>query len=1093
MAMSGNAVKNVGNSGRIRVLINVTSQSVANNTSTVRVRGQMSKTNPSPAFNNNGVPMEIYGTNGITSRKSTTPFNISGNSWVTVRDETYTVSHDSSGRRTISASFKLGSTGTSSFGSGGTVTKSLTIDQIARVPNKPATPTISNVTHNSLRGNLGSAPANNGASIVEYGWQRQGASSGSGSTGTSRTWNVTGLSANNSYQVRVRARNSAGWGPWSNWSTSATTRYQNPAAPTNVNATYVNDSTAQITWTRNHTTAAPVQSQRVQRNRWVDGERTSWSTIDNISGTDTSYTDTTLTKHNDYRYRIQAINTSGTTSSAQSERVRTTPAAPTKVTASKVSGTNNIRVNFTQTMYPDEFTSNEIQDNPDGTGWVTVGTTTNPGTFTHTNADQFVNHQYQVRTLDSHPQGASNGDWSTPSNLVPAFLIPPEAPTLDFPANDYVPYDDPVVVQWTPNHPDTSTQEAATIRWTLNGASQPDINVLEETEYTLPGTFNIGDTITWTVSTVGAHPDASPYPPAVSIYLSSTPTVTITSPEPGQYTRIRFVVSWEAVTATGGDITAWVARLLDANNNVIEVLEGTDEVQAQFNYAPEDSEDYVIEVQVRERDYLWSNIDSVAVSTPGPTDFIEAPEILQEKGYSVVNEAISLDISNTTGGSDQISMQVNTHIDDYYLLGEAVRLKDYLGREHTGVVRGVSNVDGDLSVTADGLTALMNADKEFSAGATTLGEILESYVSMVYHLSDVTLLGDLADLPIMDYGGTQNLWERIRELCAAYKIDIVMVGNVITFQPANINTLDSKLFSQLGWSSDIANTARFIEVNYFEVEEQGVEQDQIEVYPFGDNEEASVIQVDRDEVVEVELEIDAWLSEVYQPECVEWVDNRDYSGSEGVYSVIGNDNLPIPPQQWLDAGGALEVQMTDDAETLLVIVTGADLEDLAPFRIAMSSGNHYNSLHITGYGQRFKRRTIQIATGSSTAVTGDDVGAVVESRWVTSKSLAYDVGFRVAKSYAGPNLRVEGVLQFSDTNPVASRINFKYHNFRIESVVTTPTGMSIGGSEATTMSDFDEYWATRFPDGMTFIDFNEEFGGLTFRDFAMTPLRRARE
>src|SRR5690625_4051754 len=253
MAMSGNAVKNVGSYGKIRVLINVTSQSIANNTSTVRVRGQMALRQGSRAFNNNGVSMRIYGTNGITSRSSTTPFDV-GTSWKTVRDETYTVSHASNGTRSISASFALGNTNTSSFGSGGTVTKSLTINRIPRPSSKPGKPTVSGATSSSFKASV-SAPASNGASITQYQWQ-----AGSNTfTSSGRSITITGRNPNAQHRVRVRARNSAGWSSWSAWSNYISTKPNRPAAPSNVAAQW-SGGFPRVTWTRHATTAAPYSS-----------------------------------------------------------------------------------------------------------------------------------------------------------------------------------------------------------------------------------------------------------------------------------------------------------------------------------------------------------------------------------------------------------------------------------------------------------------------------------------------------------------------------------------------------------------------------------------------------------------------------------------------------------------------------------------------------------------------------------------------------------------------------------------------------------------------------------------------------------------
>src|SRR5690625_7731092 len=122
----------------------------------------MSKRNNTTAYNNNGVPMRIYGNHGITSRSSSTPFSVSGTSWKTFRDETYTVTHASDGRRTVTAYYELGATGTSSFGNGGTAKVTPSTNRIPKEPSKANKPSVSSATSSSLKASV-SVPSSTGA------------------------------------------------------------------------------------------------------------------------------------------------------------------------------------------------------------------------------------------------------------------------------------------------------------------------------------------------------------------------------------------------------------------------------------------------------------------------------------------------------------------------------------------------------------------------------------------------------------------------------------------------------------------------------------------------------------------------------------------------------------------------------------------------------------------------------------------------------------------------------------------------------------------------------------------------------------------
>lgn len=461
------------------------------------------------------------------------------------------------------------------------------------------------------------------------------------------------------------------------------------------------------------------------------------------------------------------------------------------------------------------------------------------------------------------------------------------------------------------------------------------------------------------------------------------------------------------------------------------------------------------------------------------------------KHISVIEDATPLDVEKFTGGVGQANISINEERDTRLLLEENVSVTyPGLGDWH-GVVRAATGVDGDVNLTGDSMLSLLNSDHTVAPMNTTLRNVLLAYLGKVglpNVLYPVDIPNDIGNRAVVIPGWSGNVWDNLKQLCAVQKIEVALVGNRIVFRHLRTTTHNLDRTVTQSWDVNSQNTARQIQIYYYnhKYTTRG------EVYPvIGD--EPSTYQVDAGEVMTFSVQMQASLLTVEQPVATEFVQNRPYPNTSGVYSVVGNDNLPIKPAQWTANGGSVRVAIDEvDSSILHVTITGASDTTYAPYRIAMSSGNHYNSLHITGTGVFWDKKLLTLDTGASTAVTGEAVGTVVDVPYVSTLSQAYDMGLRIAQRYAGPTYTLASNLvpaQSPQTLPLGNtagaRVLLDDVSFRVDSATINPETIAFDASLDTTFADFSNKWL-----GASFADFNTQFAGKTFKDFTLIPLRR---
>ncbi|WJZ27825.1 virion structural protein [Arthrobacter phage 1191A] len=510
---------------------------------------------------------------------------------------------------------------------------------------------------------------------IELNYQRNNGSWESSATlsGGSSSYVTGGFASNADYQYRVRARNSSGVSSWA-YSNTVRTQPDPPAAPSNANVTRSSDTRHVVSWTRgSSSTAAPITQQEIRR--W-DKVRDSYITIATVSGSVSSFTDSTTVKNQQYRYAVRSKNSSGTSSFTYTPYIATTPAPPTKLAAKRQGADVQLNWSLSDVVMNRGVEVWITADGADGSSRDVLfarGTTS----WTHVSPDPTKTYQYRLKAgvwpTASNETGPSLWSaFSARSNTV-QLLAPPNAPTGLKPSSGAVDGMDDAVFSWVHNSADTTSQTAYELQYRVdNGAWVGTGKVVSGDEsLAFPAdTFTNGTVVEWQVRTWGDHASASPWSQIAVVTVSARPSATIIFPDGSAGTPVvlssSLAVEWEYFDPESTTQTAVRLRLDDANG--AQVWAATLSMAStiyEIPYVLADGASYTVSVSVRDAAGLWSYDTSqdfnVTYAKP-PAPSIEAVWD-QDLGGVVVSiehpapseveaEAVSADLQHSADGEE---------------------------------------------------------------------------------------------------------------------------------------------------------------------------------------------------------------------------------------------------------------------------------------------------------------------------------------------------------------------------------------------------------------------------------------------------------
>lgn len=386
--------------------------------------------------------------------------------------------------------------------------------------------------------------------------------------------------------------------------------YYAPNAPSGCSATRNSDTKNTVSWTApSTTTTKPASAILVERQ--IDGG--SWSQIASVGGSTTSYADTGTSADHSYRYRVRAQNSAGTSGYSTSGAVYNTPAAPKKVTASRLA---EAVVKLTIENTSRTATSLELQRSGDKAAWEDVATVEGSPVTETTDAPGGGTFYYRAR----NKRGKLISAWSEASEAV-VTICPPAAPTLLSPASGAVvsKTEERVVFSWAHNPIDGSDQTAAQLRYSADGGASWTTVQIDGTAdfYALDNDFAVNSEVTWGARTKGADADYGPWSGNRVFGVRQAPSIAFAAPGDG------FVVENTPVAVElqyddpSGSLASLKLTVLDGEGNAVYSRDMGTETSTSIttsDWVPDDGATYTLRAEARSSSSLTATAErSVSV------------------------------------------------------------------------------------------------------------------------------------------------------------------------------------------------------------------------------------------------------------------------------------------------------------------------------------------------------------------------------------------------------------------------------------------------------------------------------------------------
>ena len=455
----------------------------------------------------------------------------------------------------------------------------------------------------------------------------------------------------------------------------------------------------------------------------------------------------------------------------------------------------------------------------------------------------------------------------------------------------------------------------------------------------------------------------------------------------------------------------------------------------------------------------WSLVEDL-VQDPGGDIFVRLSGTGNFAGHAsnVINYSYSegstpLVPGDESGAIGDVSIEVlNENNASILLYKDDFYLQDNLHGSVLGSVENVSGSNDTVTMGGRNRLAALNVDSIIPPRTGTIGNIIEAVMNSVGEETNILKDTGLSTSTINVPGYEGDVWVYIKQLCSAYETEIAVVRDYIVIRPTRQRTIDATNIIDKSWQVQDIELAQTFDVAYYNYTPQS----NYLVYPEGGwNSEVQVYSVAFGETTEFDLDLDFFLTSVQQPTVQDTV-AKDY-GTASVYSVSGNDNLPVSAAFWEAFEGAMSFEILGDGSRVKVTITGPTYEPLSPYSISISDGStSYSTLRMVGTGMDFNRLLYTEYTGLTANDTALVKGEEIDNPAINTLADAKSYALSARRLYSLPT------QTFSTSSRTFPRLKG-----------------SIASIFYPTFDDFDD----SLPSGYSFDSFNSDYSGITFDEF----------
>lgn len=412
--------------------------------------------------------------------------------------------------------------------------------------------------------------------------------------------------------------------------------------------------------------------------------------------------------------------------------------------------------------------------------------------------------------------------------------------------------------------------------------------------------------------------------------------------------------------------------------------------------------------------------------------------------FNVIEAATPLAAGDSTGQVGTISLTIPypdpelqpnhpiTIFGPQILSGESVRLVDTRKGFTLGEIVSASNslTAGNIQIQANSRLGELNVyNVQAQPFVGTLQDAFEQYLELANVDHDFFVDPEIAGTPVVFPGWNGELWFHLKQMAAAIDCDISLVSGIILLRPVRERVATRGRDIERSFTLSGGSLAQNIEVYYYNNRPITNEL----VYPPGGwSEDVTVINVNAGETIEEVLELSASVSSISQPVMQTFVAKSHRNSS--VFTVVGDDGLPITPAAWNSNGGRLRVDINPDTTSLTVHITAPtglpnrDGAEIGVYSVSLSdtgSTGRYSTLRIVGSGVAFDKKSKLIPTGIGPSETATEIGVSIDNPFFSSLDDVNRSGSRAVRAYNGTAMAINGsvvaINQLGDSGVATTR------------------------------------------------------------------------